>query len=416
MNSFNAELKSKIGEPNLDQIVEDLAYKESKKKFKDLDINSRKEFSSELFIMFYSSLNELGLLTNENIKVILSSIKKALIQDEENYLYELLYKSERIKKDLEKQVIQIRKIVFQSYKGIEDNIKNSEIKDKDKILSIINSQTVDTVLLENIISEISESVFVTILESNEDVEETTREFSKSLTYKSIFEGSFKKSRILEIARIIISQAISVSNLSQAYTKEIISGAVYGVNEGIIRAMEKVKNDFKFAPEEVSINYKNTQKDFENMDKEYIELLQMLSSLSDEPAKSDLEDIIKKDYTGYFAILKKASSDLSQQIKETLEDMNVQENYKELSKFTSEKFEDLKKDFSEKKEKFVDEFELDKKFDKFKNEIEKIEKKILAKFSEFKEKDSKVSSEELAKRTYEATKHKMKEEKDLDENS
>lgn len=385
--------------------IEEVVYEEALKSFGDRSLEEKKELASSLFLEFCKILESLEILDAKNAKAIISGVQKALTKNEEDQLYKLLYESEKIKKDIEILGNEIKDGVYQAFLEMESEIKNSEISSKDKILLVINEEVINVSYLKDVIREVSQSVFLSIIESGDDVKDTAKEFSKNLIYKTINQSEFKKHYALEMAVGVMNEAVIVANLSKTYAKDLIDGAINGVREGLLKATQKVKSRFKFAPDELNEKIETIEPELLGIEDEYVLGLKSLAESSESPAKEILGEILEKDYESYLARLKRASFEASQKLKSRLEEMEIGDNYKEFSKFVGVKFDEIKKELGSKSSKFVDDFELSEKLSNFKKELETMEKKISSKFSK------KDRTKELADRAYEASKDKVKEKKE-----
>ncbi|NLY03288.1 MAG: hypothetical protein GXZ15_00335 [Campylobacter sp.] len=368
--------------------------------FKGKSLYEKKELSLELFTKFYKDLKRTDRLNKDSVNELLEAIKNSLIKEEEKRLYKLLYESEKARKEIEHLGRDMRNAVFDSFKGIEDLIKESNSLESEALLPIINETLVGAAQLNGVIKEISESVFLSIIENGDDVKETSFEFSKNMVYKTLSEGEFKKYYAMEVAKTILEVTISVANESKIYTSELISGSIEGINAGILKAIDKFKESFKFAPEEISSEFNEASKEIAGIYEEYIALLKTLTQNSEDPAKTELENILKKDYDNYLAKMIRISSDATVNLKDSLSSMDISESYKEFSKFTSSKFDEIFK----KGAKIWGDLELEEKMEAIKKDIADIDKNIRLKFSK------KESIKELANRAFEVSKDKVKEKK------
>lgn len=406
MEKFKQILKENLEDKNLNKVI-----------FKSVvDIisvaleNGKELNKNELFLEFIKILEDENLLNKERIKTLIHAFKKSFNKKSEDEIYNLLYEAEKLRKDIESKSKDLRDKIYNDLKNLEDEVRKDKISNKNEILSAINEALVDAVDLKDIIKEISENVFLSIIESKSDIFEGSYEFCKNLTYKSINEGKFRKYRILEISKTIISQAISVSNISKIYAKELLRGAILGVNDGIIKSMEKFQSEFKFAPDELNQKLQSIEDELSNLDEEFILLLKTLTNHSQDPAKSILEEILKKEYDNYIVKMKKISSDMISQIKSKFEEMEISQNYKEFSKIAINKFEDIKKEIALKSSKFIDDFELNDKLSNLKKEIDELEKKFFGKFKSKKSSKNDDETKEISNRAYTATKEKIEENK------
>ena len=86
--NFNAQ--------NLDKKIEaetilNLSYEISLTYLNRLDKNAKIAKFSELILEFCTDLAQLNLIADQNIKAVFDGVKRAFIQDEEEYLYRLMH-------------------------------------------------------------------------------------------------------------------------------------------------------------------------------------------------------------------------------------------------------------------------------------------------------------------------------------
>lgn len=406
MEKFKEVLKQNLESKNLNEII----YNSVCDSVSEI-LKNRKEINkSELFFEFINALKDENLLNKESVKSLIYALKKTLNKKQEDEIYDLLYEVERLKKNIGLQSKELREQIYSDLKNIEDEVKSKDISNKNEILSAINEALIDAVDLKDIIKEISENVFLSIIESKSDIFEGSYEFCKNLTYKSINEGEFQRYRILEISKTIILRAINVANISKIYAKDLLKGAVLGVNDGIIKSMEKFQNEFKFAPDELSQKAQILENELSNLEEEFVLVVKNLAATTQNPAKETLNEILKKEYDNYIVKMKKLSSDMISQIKSKFEDSTISQNYKEFSKLAINKFDDIKKEIAAKSSKFIDDFELNDKLSSLKKDIDELEKKFFGKFKSKKTEKNSDETKEISNRAYTATKEKIEENK------
>lgn len=406
MEKFKEVLKQNLENKNLNEII----YNSVCDSVSEILKNKKEINKNELFFEFINALKDENLLNKESVKSVIYALKKTLNKKQEDEIYDLLYEVERLKKNIGLQSKELRKQIYSDLKGIEDEVKSKEISHKNEILSAINEALIDAIDLKDIIKEISENVFLSIIESKSDIFEGSYEFCKNLTYKSINEGEFQKYRILEISKTIILRAINVANISKIYAKDLLKGAVLGVNDGIIKSMEKFQNEFKFAPDELSQKTQILENELSNLEEEFVLLVKNLAATTQNPAKETLNEILKKEYDNYIVKMKKLSSDMISQIKTKFEDSTISQNYKEFSKLAINKFDDIKKEITAKSSKFIDDFELNDKLSSLKKDIDELEKKFFGKFKSKKTEKNSDETKEISNRAYTVTKEKIEENK------
>ncbi|MCZ6166913.1 hypothetical protein [Campylobacter ureolyticus] len=406
MEKFKEVLKQNLENKNLNEII----YNSVCNSVSEILKNKKEINKNELFFDFINALKDENLLNKERVKSVIYALKKTLNKKQEDEIYDLLYEVERLKKSIGLQSKELREQIYSDLKNIEDEVKLKDISNKNEILSAINEALIDAIDLKDIIKEISENVFLSIIESKSDIFEGSYEFCKNLTYKSINEGEFQKYRILEISKTIILRAINVANISKIYAKDLLKGAVLGVNDGIIKSMEKFQNEFKFAPDELSQKAQILENELSNLEEEFVLLVKNLAATTQNPAKETLNEILKKEYDNYIVKMKKLSSDMISQIKSKFEDSTISQNYKEFSKLAINKFDDIKKEITAKSSKFIDDFELNDKLSNLKKDIDELEKKFFGKFKSKKTEKNSDETKEISNRAYTVTKEKIEENK------
>lgn len=411
MSKFFDNLKEKLGSAGLSQSIENLAFDESLRAFRGLDREAKNKKASSLFSKFCTDLKKLEILDEKSVKAVLLGLKKAICDEEEQYLYKLIYEADKLKKQIFAQRAEMKNAVSSGFEAIENSVKDGKFDKKDEILGILNDVLINELDMKGILKESSELAFISVIENGLDIKETAHEVAKNIVFMSINDGEFKKSRILQIAKIVVSRAILVANESKIYASELICGAVSGANDGILKSIEKFKDNLNFAPDEVVANLEDTRSEIPHIQNEFSALLKEFHTKADEPAKSALQKVLDEEFSGYAGKFKKISTELSDQINAKIEELDLESKYKEIAKIGNEKFEELKKEFNEKSSKFIENLDLDEKFNDIKKEFLDFEKKLGEKFNEFKNSDTAKNFNEKAKefgaRAFEAAKNSLK---------
>ena len=425
--NFNAQ--------NLDKKIEaqtilNLSYEISLTYLNRLDKNAKIAKFSELILDFCTDLEELNLITDENIKAVFDGVKRAFIQDEEEYLYRLMSEKERISRQILTQKNEIKDLMFDTFNALEMRFANTKISSNLTIKRALNEKMLDETIMKEYLSEISETAFLSAIENNEslstDVQEKISQIAEKIVYIATCESEFNREIFAKIITIVINEAVNVANASQIYATELIEGAVLGANLGLKKAVEKFKNDHKFSPIAPS-------EQLFNPDDETIKVLKNLQISASNPAKERLEMILAKDFDNYFVKFKRLSSDVAQNLGEkltiTAENLsekltitaqnlgeklgekrekisesaeNIAEKIKskisiligsrekidEINKIASQKLENVISQAKERTEKLKSNLNNSDKFENFKSKIVKFERYFLDKFENLKNKDNK----------------------------
>lgn len=424
--NFNAQ--------NLDKKIEaqtilNLSYEISLTYLNRLDKNAKIAKFSELLLDFCTDLEELNLITDENIKAVFDGVKRAFIQDEEEYLYRLMSEKERISRQILTQKNEIKDLMFDTFNALEMRFANTKISSNLTIKRALNEKMLDETIMKEYLSEISETAFLSAIENNEslstDVQEKISQIAEKIVYIATCESEFNREIFAKIITIVINEAVNVANASQIYATELIEGAVLGANLGLKKAVEKFKNDHKFSPIAPS-------EQLFNPDDETIKVLKNLQISASNPAKERLEIILAKDFDNYFVKFKRLSSDVAQNLGEKLTitaenlsekltitaqnlgeklgekrekisesaeniaekirskigEIGSREKIDEINKIASQKLENVISQAKERTEKLKSNLNNSDKFENFKSKIVKFERYFLDKFENLKNKDNK----------------------------
>ena len=424
--NFNAQ--------NLDKKIEaqtilNLSYEISLTYLNRLDKNAKIAKFSELLLDFCTDLEELNLITDENIKAVFDGVKRAFIQDEEEYLYRLMSEKERISRQILTQKNEIKELMFDTFNALEMRFANDKISSNLTIKRALNEKMLDETIMKEYLSEISETAFLSAIENNEslsvDVQEKASQRAEKIVYIAACGSEFNREIFAKIITIVINEAVNVANASQIYATELIEGAVLGANLGLKKAVEKFKNDHKFSPIAPS-------EQLFNPDDETIKVLKNLQISASNPAKERLEIILAKDFDNYFVKFKRISSDVAQnlgekltitaenlsekltitaqnlgeklgekrekisesaeniaeKIKSKIGEIGSREKIDEINKIASQKLENVISQAKEHTEKLKSNLNNSDKFENFKSKIVKFERYFLDKFENLKNKDNK----------------------------
>lgn len=424
--NFNAQ--------NLDKKIEaetilNLSYEISLTYLNRLDKNAKIAKFSELILEFCTDLAQLNLIADQNIKAVFDGVKRAFIQDEEEYLYRLMSEKERISRQILTQKNEIKELMFDTFNTLEMRFANDKISSNLTIKRALNEKMLDETIMKEYLSEISETAFLSAIENNEslsvDVQEKASQRAEKIVYIAACGSEFNREIFAKIITIVINEAVNVANASQIYATELIEGAVLGANLGLKKAVEKFKNDHKFSPIAPS-------EQLFNPDDETIKVLKNLQISVANPAKEKLEMILAKDFDNYFVKFKRISSDVAQNLGEkltiTAENLsekltitaqnlgeklgekrekisesaeNIAEKIKSkigeigsrekidgINKIASQKLENVISQAKEHTEKLKSNLNNSDKFENFKSKIVKFERYFLDKFENLKNKDNK----------------------------
>lgn len=330
--------------------VKELVFDLSRKKLYRLkDTKNIQIRISELFALFYKSLSENSINEAEYVQGIIDGLISAASFDQESRLYEKMYEKERL----------VREIRFQKegiYKTISDTFETigSQIDHNDTIaFSALNDAKLCGIEMLGILKETTEEALLTTIERGDDIEETSKIIIKNIVYQAINEGDFVKKRFLQIANSVLEVAMDIADSDQAHAEDILSGTIFGIRDGISKAVEIFKDSLKYAPEEAEAlsqyNLSNAKEELGSIEDEFLELLRKFSQNENGGISSQIiEEMLHNKLDNTFAKLRRLSLEAKEAINIRLEDLKENAYFveKELKEKASNQFENFKESVEE----------------------------------------------------------------------
>ena len=364
------------------------------------DINALPEILKAKMNELYDKMNKEDLINAKNLKSAMEGINQAIVGTEEKALYELLDKKDELNRAIEAKREEIKNRLKISFEAAEEVVKDRNFSEKEEILELLKNAIIRETRLLGILKESAQIAFLTTLEGAKDVEETAGAIAKNMTYVAITGGEFSKERILEISKNIIIAAANLADEGHIFAKELISGAISGTRDGILRAIEKLKDEAKFAPDELRLN--SQLLNLKNIDEEFIALLRELEKEFEGVARNEIENVINSELDTNLAKFKRISDQAREQIISRIEELKSNGMVKLMSE-ANNKFEALKQELNDKSKKLKLNFDTNDKIEEIKQEIANLEKKANEKFEDIKQIDIKSEAKKFGDRAYQAAK-------------
>jgi hypothetical protein len=346
---FLNTIKENKNNTQITKILSDLSFELSKKKIQRLkDDKKIQNRVAELFEQYCKILENENMQDATNISAIIDGLLKAVNNDKEEFLYKTIYEIEQLKKSAQNQKIEIQNSISKTYNVLEKHIQSLPQELQETALRALNDTKLNALEMLGILRETTEEAILTTLEKGSDIEDTTLHITKNLTYQAIKDGEFTKKRFLDITKTIIQVATELASTNLAFSKEIVNGAIEGTKEGVLKAIDKFKNDIKFAPEGDEIldnNLDAIKKDLQNIEEEYIQVLKDFSKECDGEIQKTLNEKIEK-YDSSVEKIKRAANEAKEVISQRLEELKGDVSIDDLKEKAEVKLESLKKDVSE----------------------------------------------------------------------
>lgn len=350
---FQATLKENKDNPKLYPLISEMSFELSRKKIQRLkDESNIQHRLGELFELYCKALHDEGLKNAKAISCVIDGLLKATSHDQETFLYKTIYEKEQLEKSIFNQKQHIRSTLAQAFDVLESHIDRMQEETKESALSALHDAKLRGIEMLGILKETTTEALLTTLEKGSDIADTIHEITKNLSFQTICEGDLTKQRMMDISHTVISAAIDIADEDLGHAKEILEGSINGVREGIAKAIDKFKNDLKFAPTEemeglMETDLTQLRKELLRIDEHFILLLEALSTQSEGISSSLILEMLKE-MKSSSAKIKRAANEAKEVITERIEQLkqeafSLEKNFKEKAE---KKLESLKKDVNE----------------------------------------------------------------------
>jgi len=189
------------------------------------------------------NINEMSL---EAIKTVANSILDSETQEQYSDLQKLQEQKEQLERAIEKQSEVLQEAKYTVFHALEEELQNHH-----EALSKLHQVKLQSIDLFNILSDMVESVIITALEKDTDgdIQETTSEALKDITYEAIKEGSLNTIRTRKILSTILHSSIEIAEATPNRAQEILSATLKGMRGGLLKAIDRFKQRLAFMPVE-----------------------------------------------------------------------------------------------------------------------------------------------------------------------
>lgn len=354
---FLATVKENKDSPKLYPLISELCFELSRKKIQRLkDEHNIYNRLGELFELYAKALHEEGLKNTRALTSVIDGLLKASSSEQEAFLYKTIYEKEQLEKSIFHQKQHIRATLTQMFDTLEHHIESMQEETKHHALSALSDAKLKGIEMLGILHETTSEALLTTLEKGSDIVDTIYEITKNLSFQAISERELSKKRMMDISHTVISAAIEIADEDLGHAKDILEGTVNGVREGIAKAIDKFKNDLKFAPTEeieglVETDLTQLRKELLKVDEQFMKLLEALAAQNEGISASLIQEILKE-MNSSTAKMMRAANEAKEAISERIEQLKAEAFV-------------LEKTFKEKAEKRLESFKKDV------NEFEKI---------------------------------------------
>ncbi len=352
-NIFIATIQESKETRNLAQDISEITFELSKKRIQRLKDDTHIEARlGELFEFYMRALQTENLDNSQNIDAVITGLIKSSSYDKEEFLYKSLYEKEQLENSIAKQKESIKNSIIGTFDILEAHIEKMDKAVADESLKALQTAKLRGVEMLGILKETLSEALLTTLEKAEDIEDTSFEIAKNMTFESIKDGDFKKDRVLEIVNTILRSTIEIADEEQANAKTLLNGVIHGTKEGMAKAIDGFKNDFKNAPKELATeDLKSIKKDLSDIDTAFVEVVKNAKQYSSGLSSRIIDGILSKDIDNSLSRIKRVAVETREALSEKIDEFSISES--QLVKKAEQKIAELEQIASKKIESIKD---------------------------------------------------------------
>ena len=295
------------------------------------ELDENKITPKEFYDMFEKCLKNKGILNNENQTKLVRAITKAYIHKDEQSIYNDIEKLNMLKSRINDKKDDLRHKIYDIFESF--NVKN-ELLDEAKLYDIE---------LLGMVSETVSSAIISILEQGTMIEDEIKRISEDVFYLALCEGEFSNERALEIAQNILTPSLEIANEWKNYTSSIVEASVFGIYNGIFRALERLKKELEYELIEDELQKKALM--LASFESDFTKLLHNLSSYNNSSSLI-LKNLLENNIDTTFAKSKRMFSELKESISLKLITIKTHETIVNIKKELDEAKEAAKTKYNE----------------------------------------------------------------------
>ncbi|WP_457596081.1 DUF6781 family protein [Hydrogenimonas sp.] len=267
-------------------------------------------------------LEEMGRGDDEALmQYAFETLVSAVQRPKEKEIERLLVEIDRLRRRLGTEEEELQRSLRELFGGIEAAGRDLDETARSRWMEALENTELGHVEGLGILDETVEAALVAALEEADEIEESIREVIRQITHKALGEGLLSAARIRAILTAILTKASELAEATPTHAREILLGTVYGVNDALISTVRQLKEQLRFAPEELR----------ESHVANWEELVKMLSR-SDELYQEIIADVASRNTSFVRQILEESASVLGDQ-------------FAELKRISAETIEEAKKRLS-----------------------------------------------------------------------
>ena len=272
------------------------------------------ELAKEAVTTTIEELQLIGKITKELagavVNGVTNGINKSTKENINDMDMELLKTKYKLQEQKDRFSVNLKN-VFDGAKEAVSKFSGETKKELEEALIDVKLKSVESL---GLMSETIKHSVKVVIEEGEDVQNKVASIAKEATQNALNAGRLTPEKTKEVSELVLLSAIESAQELEKDIEETTKGAVYGVKDGIVNSVEKVKSEFVEAKEDavelVDEHTKETIQDINALEDAFFSAISNTINRVDDGAKAVLKYPINE--------IKEITSDLREIILDTTE--------------------------------------------------------------------------------------------------
>ncbi len=341
---FSKAIQEEKETNKIDKKIKEIVFELSNKKLSRLkDDKKKKQRAIELLKSFARVLKDENIENINTISSVIDGISKSISYGKEQEIYDKITELSKIEKEIEEKKYDLKQTIYDFYNKIEKISDTLDENSKICIEKALSDIKLKEVALLGILKETTEEAILTVLENQKDIEELINQITQNIVFHAVENDEFSKQKLMDVSKTVLDVAVAIADEYQAVAKEILRGTVYGIKNGIAKAINKFNENLEFLPDEIR-DSKQEKILFEGLNiidanSDYIDILKQSANKSNGISKKILENLIDDINPSLNKIIK-ITANTKENILKRIEQLKENPKFDALKKNLSQRLYDL----------------------------------------------------------------------------
>lgn len=236
-------------------------------------------------------------IDNELLKELTQKVLDHSTVQKSQELQTLLVEREKIEHEIRNKTQQLQELRKESFETIEKALIEKFDTVNAAHLKYLTQLKIESIDILDVLSEITESAFISALEGGEHIEATINEIARDLTRKTLKDGYLTLERAKKVVSTIVTTAMEIAEAAPNSSQEILRGTLYGTKRGLAQSIRTFKERFDYIPDELQPmqiqNLQQTLKDLQHTDKLFLQIVQEHHHLGSPLIQKELAQLVER---------------------------------------------------------------------------------------------------------------------------